>query len=352
MNQTIQPIFQITGNICVAIAALLYAVPLQILLWEFAHKRNDGPGGALAGLLILIPLWLLLLGGLLCVTASSGFEWVRVLCATVSGGAGWLRFFMHPVLLTIAATFALAVVSFLFMGMTPQSGIMERILVCAPIYLFPFVTMLLVLLSLNPRLDLVVPLPVFRFSWIIFAALSLTVCVGFVGYRLVRTGVDSVAGITHGFHSAGPSNAKILAKIPTLDPQHDFAELLQRAQPFESRTVREAAAARLRTNPNFIEALAADLNSRGPSRSLAFVESATFSPDELAKLALPTRKAIERFTYDILPPNYMTSQQRKKLLRWGKESLPALVKKFAGTDVDFAPTFAAYEQALAQEERR
>ena len=116
--------------------------------------------------------------------------------------------------------------------------------------------------------------------------------------------------------------------------------------------MRETATARLRMNPNFIEALAADLNSRGPSTALGLVESTTFSPDELAKLALPTRNAIKRFIAGIPAPNYTTPERRKQLRAWGRKTFAAIAKKFASTDVDFAPTLAAFERAFVQEKRR
>ena len=71
------PLLQTIGNIGIGIAALLYALPLQYLLLELSRKRDDG-GGALAGVLILVPMWLLLMAALLCVTASGGFDWLRL----------------------------------------------------------------------------------------------------------------------------------------------------------------------------------------------------------------------------------------------------------------------------------
>jgi len=330
--------FQTLSNVCVAIAALLYLLPLQSLLWDFAHKRNNSASGLIAALVILIPLWLLLLVGLLGVTATGGFDWLRFNRRTLY-------------VLVITATFAMAFGSFLFMGMSPRTPVLQRIPICAPVYLFPLLTMLLVVLSLNPRLAPNLSPAVFRLPWIACASLSLTACLGLVGYQFVRAGGNRLSGVAQRIRSAGQSSSEELAKIAALDPQRDFSDLLRLAGQYQSRAVREAATARLRMNPKFLEALVADLKTRDASRSLEFVCSADLSPDELATLALPTRKAIERFTNAIPAANYMPSDRRKQLQRWGRETLRDLAKKFAATKVDFAPTITAFEQALEPAKR-
>jgi hypothetical protein len=121
--------------------------------------------------------------------------------------------------------------------------------------------MLLVVLSLNPKL---VPgsMQWLRVPWTIFTAVSLVACLGFVGQRTLRGGMGGLVGIASRIRNPAPSSEAVLAQLSTLDPQRDFAELLRRTGPGESRAVREAVTARLRTNPRFIETLAATLNSR------------------------------------------------------------------------------------------
>ena len=346
MNPTVTPLIQTIGNVCVAIAALIFLLPLQHLLWDSARKHVSNDQWVTPALIVLIPLWLVLMGALLCVTASGGFQWLRVLCATISGGAEWFRFFLRPVLLTIAATLALGVVSFVFVGLYSRPGFLPRIIFCPPIYLLPLVTMLLVLLSLNPKLDLVIPLPVFRFSWTIFAALSLTGCLGFGGYQLVRWSVNTAGTLARQI-SDGPATPRKLTEIATLDPQNDFTSLLFLADQHESREVREAAIARLRSHPKFLETLIAELNSGHVEPAVAFLHSATLSPAEQARLARPARKAMQRWVSAIPAPNYTTKQRMKQLRDWGTEMFGVLVKKFAATDVDFAPVVADFNEKVA-----
>ena len=184
MNPPAMPACQTIGNICVAIAALVFLLPLQHLLWDYARKNLNNDQWVTPALFILIPLWLLLMAALLCVTASGGFDWLRL---------------GRPALyaLTVAATLSLAVVSFVLIAMYIRPGFTPRIIYCPPLYLVHLGTLLLIILSLNPKLALGFSPQVVRLPWTIFAALSLIACVGFFGYRLVHTGVGSMANIAH-----------------------------------------------------------------------------------------------------------------------------------------------------------
>lgn len=86
---------QTFGNLCLSLAAILDLIPLQHLLIEIARKRDDG-GAAIAGILVLGPMWLLLLVGMILATAQGGFDGLP------------LRRGLHHALI-IAATLALAV---------------------------------------------------------------------------------------------------------------------------------------------------------------------------------------------------------------------------------------------------
>ncbi len=335
----VSPLQQIIGNICAGLATLILLLPLPHLLWDYARKEVSHNQWVTPALFILIPLWLLLMGALLCVSASGGFDWLRL---------------GRPALytLTVAAALALAVVTFVFVALYIRPGFTPRGLYSPVIYLVPLATVLLVLLSLNQKLAPGISMQWVRWPWTIFAALSLVACVGFFGYWIVRTGAGGVMGIAHRIRNPGPSSEEMLAQISTLDPQRDFAELLSRTGPGESRVVREAVTARLRTNPEFIETLAATLNSASLGDALSFIHSATLSPADQNALALPARKAIERFTSDIPAPNYMSPERRKQLLRWGRKTFPGIIEKFSGTDVDFSKVMPDFEHALRPDDTR
>lgn len=338
MNPPVPTIYQTIGNVCVGIAGLLYALPLQHLLLELSRKKDDG-GGVLAGIIILVPMWLLLLAALICVTANGGFDWLRL-------SRGWLH------MLTVLATFALAVLSFARFESLPHAGPVSRLFVGSLIHLFPLLTMLLVVFHLNPRLTPGLPVMAVNLPWIICAATSLAICGGYVGYRVAAAGVNQLGGIAHTFRNNGELEREHLAQIPSLDPQRDFAELVRLAEEYQGRAVREAALAQLRRHPDFVTRLVAELTNATPSsgelgHALAVVAFAPFTPDEQKLLALPARDAMERITHHIRSEfRHIPKQRRKATRRWGNRLFAAIGAQFAGTGVDFQSALAGFEKTF------
>lgn len=324
---------QTIGNICVAIAALIFLLPLQSRLWAYAQKHLSNSEWVTPVLFILIPLWLLLMAALLCVTASGGFDWLRL-----------GRPALHT--LTVSATISLGVVSFVFIALYIRPGFSPRIISTPVIYLVPFATMLLVVLSLNPKLAAVISPQVIRLPWTIFAALSLVACLGFFGYRLANTGIGSIANFAHRLRHPGPSPQEIIAKISTLDSQTDFGDLLGWTTRYDSPEVREAATARLRSNPNFVEQLSTALKTGHIEPAVEFLYSATLSPAEQTRLAGPALTAMHRWVGHAPAANYTTKEHLKQLRRWGTEMFRVLSEKFAGTGVDFATVIDDFKEKV------
>jgi len=333
------PLLQAIGNGCVALAALVFLLPLQRFLRGYADRHVNDDQWATPAFLILMPLWLLLMGGLLCMTASGGFDWLE---------------FGRPILhtLTVGASLALAGVMFVFIALYIRPGFTPRFLYTPVIYLIPFTTGLLVLLSLNQSFIPGVPIQWLRWPWTVFTALSLIVCVAFLSHRLLNTGLGGAINFVHRILTARDRTPEHLARIATLDPRDDFTELLTRARAVESRSVREAATARLRTRPEFIEALAAELESPHPENAIEFLHGATLAPAEQSRLALPARTALERFIRGIPAPNFMPRSRQKELLKWGRKTFPVIIGKFTGSDLDFTRVMPAFEHALRPDDTR
>jgi hypothetical protein len=324
---------QTIGNICAALATIVFLFPLQHLLSDYARKEVSHDQWVTPALFILIPLWLLMLTALLCVTASGGFDWLRL---------------GRPVLyaFTIGATVALAVVTFVFVALYIRPGFTPRGLYSPVIYLVHFATVLLVVLSLNQKLLPGIPIQWLRWPWTIFAALSLVLCVGFCGYWIIHNGARGVMSIAYRLSHPGPSEQERLAKISTLDPQADFSDLLWQANRQASRAVREAATARLRSHPKFLEMLAAELETGHVEPAVTFLRDVELSPAEQTRLARPARKAMQRWVSRIPAPNYTTKKHLKDLQRWGTEMFRVLPEKFASTGVDFAPVIADFKDKV------
>ena len=332
-------LLQVIGNICAVIAAIIYLLPLHKLVREYAHQHTNQNEWVRSALFVLVPLWLLLAGALFCATASGGFDSLRL---------------DRPLLyaLTVAATLALGVVSFVFVAMYIQPGFAPRILFSPAIYIIPFATLLLAVLLLNPQFAPGVSRHWFRLPWFIAATLCLVACCGFFGYRLVTTGGSQIRGLVHAYVSNSELSQKNLSIIPTLDPKRDFTRLLNLADESQGLKVRDAALAQLQRNSDFVSLLVSELEKVTPSmgsldEALAVVDLATFTVDEQKRLALPARKAMERSIKHIHSQfGYFLKDKhrRKAAYRWGTRLFTSIATKFAGTGVDFQPALARFEK--------
>jgi hypothetical protein len=331
MNSPAWP--QFIGNVCAGLATIVFLFPLQKLLSNYASKYVSTNDWTTPALYILIPQWLLLMGALLSVTITGGFDWLRL-------GRTTLYVF------TVAAALALAVVSFVFIALYIRPGFTPRFLYTPVIYLVPLVTVLLVVLSLNQKIVPGIPIQWLRWPWTIFAALSLVACVVFFGYQIFRLGVGGVTGIAHRIANPGPSSGDILAKIATLDPEKNFTDLLRRANRHESREVHEAATVRLRSNPDFLERLSSELETGYVELAVTFLRDTTLTPAEQTRLVRPACKAMQRWVDRIPAPNYTTKKHLKDLRSWGMEMFRVLPEKFAGTGVDFAPVIEDFKDKV------
>ncbi|MBL9138953.1 MAG: hypothetical protein JNK85_24000 [Verrucomicrobiales bacterium] len=332
------PVLQSIGNLCLGVATLIYVVPLQYLLLELSRKRDDG-GGTLAGILLLLPMWLLLLVASLCVAAAGGFDGLRLGRSTLYT-------------LVVLAVLAMTLLSFMRFEFPRHPNFATRFVGGLPIYLLPAATIQLVLLSLNPGLLPGIPRPWVGVPWLVCAALSLALCGGFLGYRLAAAGKARVMGLVSRLGHHGVTGREILAGIPQLDPDRDFAELLKRTNEFESRAVRAAALERLRAHPEFLNRLIAELGTRSPEHALAAVEFATLTPEEKRLLAPPARSAIERVTNEIQREfRYFPKDRRKSLQRWGTRLFASIAAKFQGSGVDFLPAIEGFTSTFSHREK-
>ncbi|MGC3956685.1 MAG: hypothetical protein QM813_01590, partial [Verrucomicrobiota bacterium] len=268
---------QIIGNLCVGLAALIFVLPLQLMLFEVLNKRGgqtDHGAGFFVIAGILLAMWLFLLVGVVCVIASGGLDGLQL-----------ARAWFYP--LAFGATLAMLALSLLIFEFPNHPNFFTRWIGRVPFYVFPVATMLFTVLVLNPRFTASFPLAPYKLTWLICAGLSLALCGGYLGYRFAVPVMGRALNFGNFLAHRGAMDRESLGKIATLDPQRVFADLLRYANQYQSQTVREAATIRLRSHPDFLDALTAILNSRSPECGLDFLPSATLPPDEQKHLALP-----------------------------------------------------------------
>ncbi len=331
MNTSAAP--QLIGNVCVGIAALAFLLPLQNLLMDYASKHVNDDQWVPQALYAVIPLWLALIVAMACVTSIGGFDGLKL-------GRPTLHVF------AVATTASLAALTFVFIGLYIRPGFTPRGLYVPVIYLVPLSTLLLAVLSLNPKLASAVSIQWLRLPWTLVASLSLVICVGVVGTWIARTGVGGVVGFAHRLSNPGPSSREILVKVSTLDPNTQFEDLLWHATRHSPRPICEAATARMRSHPKFIDRLSSELESGHVEPALGFLCNATLSPAEQARLAKPARTAMERWVDRIPAPNSTTRKHLKQLRNWGEGTLKPVSERFANTGVDFSHVLEDFREKV------
>ncbi|HRF82592.1 MAG TPA: hypothetical protein PL070_21200, partial [Flavobacteriales bacterium] len=209
-------------------------------LAEWIAKETHSDRWAAPAVNILASIWGLMMVALLCMTASGGFDWIRL-------GRGKLY------LLTVAAAFALAVASYVFIAFYLRPGFTPRGLYSPFLYLILFATVLLVVVSLNQKLVPGISVQWLLRPWAWFTALSLVGSLFFAGNWVINNGGRGLSGIATRIIILLPATKEELAEIEGLDPKNDFEKLVSRASLVEKPAVCAAATARLRSDPGFLE---------------------------------------------------------------------------------------------------
>ncbi|HOY80062.1 MAG TPA: hypothetical protein PLN33_19775, partial [Hyphomonadaceae bacterium] len=268
-----------------------------------------------------------------CMTASGGFDWIRL---------SRTKLYM----LTVAAAFALAMASYLFIGLYLRPGFTPRGLYSPFLYLILFSTALLVVVSLNQKLVPGISVQWLLRPWTWFTALSLVGSLIFSGQWIATNGGRGLSGVATRIIVLLPATEEELAQIDRLDPKNDLESLLRRATRDEKPAVCAAATARLRSDPEFMERMATALDSGYAEPALSFLRDAELTPAEKARFARPALNALGRWVNSAPAPNFTTAEHMRRTRRWGDELFRVLPEKFAGTGVDFTELKAWYEEKM------
>lgn len=327
------------GTVGASVAAAIYLVPLPFLLREISRKKDDG-GGILAGLVLLVPLWLLLFVATACVVARGGLDVVP-----------WPRPVLHA--LAALALACMGVLSFLRFEFPRHPNRLVRLVGALPLHVSVVLSTLHAFVGLELPFVAALPNEGVRTAWIVWAAFALAFGSWFLLRRFARFGHGRVLGLVRRVAARGASASEILASIPGLDPDRDFEALLKRTRPIEHRTVRDAARVRLRQHPDLVGRLVAELGSREPEYALAGVAYVPWTSDERDRLARPACDGIGRMTRAIRHEwRYVPRERRAPMHRSLRQLATDVASACAGSGVDFAPAIAALEETFTTPEER
>jgi hypothetical protein len=324
---------QLIGTSSAGLAALLLLLRLQPFLSEWERRQTSSDLWVAPALGILVPLCGLLMLALLAMTAGGGFDWIRLSRTKLY-------------VLAVAAALALGAASFLFIALYLRPGFTPRGLYSPFIYLITFSTVLLVVVSLNQKLMPGLSVQRMIRPWVWFTALSLVGTLVFAGRWIATTGPRRLSSVALRMIVRLPASEAELAEIARLNPEEDFEKLVRRAGGIEKPVVRAAAAARMRSHPEFLDRMAAMLKTGAAEPALLFVRDVELTPTERLRFAGPALSALASWVNQASPSNYTTADHFKRTRRLGDELFRVLPEKFAGTGVDFSEMKAFYEDKM------
>lgn len=330
------------GNVSLVLSGILYLVPLQMVLQEGAARRNDG-GHFWAAAFVLAPLWLLAAGAIEAAAVRGALDWT-------GRGRGWQYAGV------LAVCLALAVVTvFSYLGKVSTPGDMPwatRLFSGWAVYLFPPVTLLFALFSLNPELGSAVPPIAYRGPMVAVAVAGLLGAGGLALEGFVAMQAQQAQRVKEAIAREEQLDRADLERVQTLDPVQDFPELLGYTSRFKMPAIREIALQKTESRPDFTQALADALQNGWPESGMTYLDARELTAEQRAELAQPVIRGIEglgimtrneiKSTHTFIPQQF---DHKARLIL-------SVVDKFSDQDVDYVPAVRAYRQTLDTEQTR
>jgi hypothetical protein len=331
---------QIIGNIVLFLAAFLYLLPLQILIYDVGRKKDDG-GALWAAIFVLVPLWILLTSALMLAAARGGFDWLPL-----KRGPQYLLACLSGVALLVLTFFS-------FLGKVEHPNQIPwaaRPFSVWALYLFPLVVMGFAFLVLNASVSSRFPPVAYRAPMAAVAALSLLACGGMVGQWIMHSRQQQVARVERAIADDNKRDRDIMERVQSLNPTNDFAELLGFANRFESQAIRKVAIQKAESHQEFTAALIQVLQNGWAERGLVYLDACDVS--DRKTLAEPVLAAIKVLTADARDSVNRTHTFYAGQFDWNTRLILSVVQKFADQDVDYVAAIRAYRRSLDSQRTR
>lgn len=326
---------QILGNILLALASLIYLLPVQLLLAASRRARNDG-SALWGGLLAFAPLWLVLTAALSVVTARGGLDWLPIR----RGG-------LHLLVLVAGVSFLLTTLFAFFGRVEPiaQLPVVSRPFLCWADLVLPPVVIAFGLLSLNAALGERIPAPAYRMPFAVLGAAALLHGVALLGEWAVRAQRSAEARAQREAAQYEQYDRETLARVQSLDPEKDFAELLE-ATAWEHPEIRATALAKVRAHPRFQEAVIALLRTWRAAAPLAYLDAHGAAPADTAALAGPVLDAFGELTRAADDEIYRSTNFFPDQFDRRTRLLLSAADRFADQGVDYTGAVRAFRAVL------
>jgi len=323
----------ILADVCLGLAALLWAVPVQFLLWE-APRRNDG--GLLWGAVFAaLPLW--------------GLLWIALAVATSRGGLDWAlraRASQHALLALACAALAVVTVLSIVGRWEPASQLpwATRPLSTWGALVLPLVAIGFAVLSIHPGLAAALPPAAVRAPFAAAMVIGLAAGAALGLEAVSSANARAARRVAAQLEDEAKYHQEHLARIEALDPEGGFVELLGFANRFGHDDVRAAAIAKARRHPRFDAALEEVLRGPWAGQGLVWIEGCEIAdPGALAPAA---RDAILGLARDARREREGAAHLRGDELDGDTRRALAAAEKLSGHGVDFLPALRELRAAM------
>jgi len=328
------------GNICLALAALIFLGPFQANLHGPIEAPQHGMTKSLVNVtLCLIPMGLLLTLALCAATSRGGLDWL-----------GWARSGQYW--MVIVTSLAFVVVTWFSGAMRGEDASqMPRVIypfVPWAAYLLPLGIILFCAAVLNPGVGASVPAWAVRVPLITSAALSLLISVALLGELFVSTQRRANARLEETIRNQNQRDENYLQEVRALDANSAEAlrELLNFTNQAENPAIREVALQKVLSRPHLTADIAGCLRGGCWEEAFTFLEGNT-APDPQA-LAEPIRDGFEQAAADVLKRMQSDEHLYDDTFDWNASKMLAIADKFQSYGVNYAPALRNYRKALDQ----
>lgn len=322
------------GNFCLALAALVYIVPWQMLQAAPRRGGHASVGVLVSSLAFGLPMGLLLAVAFLAAATLGAFDWL-----------GAARPGQYALVLAAGLLLTLSCVAASALRMEPAS---QR-----PWVLRPFVPWLALLLP--PLLVLAAALLLNaggdgfaaragRTLWASAAALALLLAIGLFGEWVYRSGQRQQARVREELAFRDRRDQQMLAEVQRMDPLRDVASLLNFSNVYESEPIRTLALAKLAQHPDLAAAIVHELTAGRAYEAIIYLQGN--DPPHPGRVAAAIATGIERIAADLHDSIQRTHTLHPEQGEPETMRILEVTRRFEGHGIDCQPALARLRAAL------
>jgi hypothetical protein len=328
-------ILRTIGNLSIGLAALLYAVPLPIVISE-PRSHDGGQSEAWALILLHLVLWFCL-GVALCVSvANGGLDWLSM--------ARSLQY-----LLVVVTGLAMAVIAALS-GLLRHETASQIPWAARPLvpnawamWIFPLVIVVFCLLTINPGLG-AIPRLALRVPIGLAGGISLLVSFGMLAQWFVSSQQQQAARADATVSEASERTQQQMEDLRKYDANTHLSFVLSYTNRYNDAKLRELANEKIRAVPDLEQQLIVGLRSPWYESVLIYLDAE--DPPDAKPLAEPARDAFllqaDATRESIRTPGTMYPES----FDFQARLVLSVADKFHAFGVDYTPAIRAFRSAL------